>query len=150
MTFLKTIALAATSVGLVVFNQPSRAQDGYDFNLTLTHKNVSHDPDGLWDDSNFTPSGEPPELPNIYTARLTTPAGEWILSQLDTQCTMQSDCAFILALKKKDGKLQKLASGSVIMGGKATLSLNYKKITTEEVDDAAKPFTGSYNVEPVK
>jgi hypothetical protein len=144
--FLAGLSMAA----VLAFALPATAQEGYKFNLTLTHKNVSQDPDGIWDNSYFTPFGNPPRLPSIYKAHLTTPAGDWTLSQLDSECTMQGDCSFVLTLKGRDGKVQEMATGSTLMGRSATLSLNYKKITTEEISEDIKAFSGSYNVRAIK
>ena len=149
MRLPKTLLLTA-AVGLVTPILPSHAEDGYKFKLVLTHKNVSHDPDGVWKDDDLFEFGNPPRLPSIYTAHLTTPAGKWFLSQLDSTCNIQGNCSFVLQLKKPDGKTNAMAEGQTLLGRTATLSLNYKKITTEEISDDIKPFTGSYDVEPIK
>lgn len=146
MTIRLLTLAAAMTLGASTLPVSAQVPQGYQFQLALSHKNVSHDPDGIWADADLVPFGNPPHLPSIYTATLSTHAGTWTLSQVDNQCTMQSDCAFILVLRSPDGNVRKMASGSTLLGGEATLSLNYKKIITKEVDDEAKPFDGSYDV----
>lgn len=148
MTFYRT--LTAVFVSAVLIAPPAYAADGYKFQLKLTTENAARDPDGIWESSYFTKSGDPETLPNIYTARLTTPAGEWLLTQLDSQCTIQSDCAVVLVLKRPSGEVLELATGSVIMGGSAVLSQNYKLLHTEEINDEVQAFTGTYKVAPFK
>ncbi|ANP91529.1 MULTISPECIES: hypothetical protein [Rhizobium] len=129
---------------------PAFAQEGYKLTPVLTYKNISHDPEGLWDDSDLTEFGHPRHLPSIYIGRTTTPKGEWIVSQLDNACSMQGDCQFVLALKKPDGSVKVVASGNGLLGHPVTLSLNYRKVFTEEINDSAQPFVGSYDVEEFK
>jgi hypothetical protein len=150
MRLTTRILLPAAVLSLLVPTMQAKADDGYKFNLQLTSKNASQDPDGVWDSQSLEPSGDPPEHPDIYTARITTPSGDWLLSQTNADCNMQGMCTTLLVHKSKDGKTQVVANPQVMLGGSATLSLNYKKITTQELDEAAKPFTGSYNVEPIK
>jgi hypothetical protein len=146
MRLLKTLIFTAAAVGLVAPSLPSYAEEGYTFDLQLTSKNASQDPDGVWDSQDLAAFGNPPHHPDIYTARLTTPAGEWLLSQTSGDCNMQTMCTALLIHKTPDGKSQVVANPQVLLGGTATLSLNYKKITTQELDESAKPFTGSYDV----
>ncbi|OEC93611.1 hypothetical protein [Rhizobium sp. YK2] len=141
--------IAATSFS-VLGGASAFAQQGYKLTPVLTYKNVSHDPEGLWDDSDLQTFGAPPRLPSIYIARITTPRGEWILSQLDSACTMQGDCQFVLALKKPGGEARIVASGNGLLGHPVTLSLNYAKIFTEEINDSVQPFTGSYDVKDAR
>lgn len=140
------------SAAFLLASVPSlvQAEEGYKFNLTLSHKNVSHDPDGIWPDADLSEFGNPPRLPSIYEARLETPAGRWLLSQLDSACNIQGNCSFVLQLTLPDGTVRTMAEGQTLLGRSATLSLNYKKITTEEISDEIKPFVGSYEVEPLK
>ncbi|MBA8904156.1 hypothetical protein [Phyllobacterium sp. P30BS-XVII] len=144
------LMMTTVLVAMSVSSLPVAAADGYKFNLVLSHKNVQHDPDGIWPDTDLTEFGNPPRLPSIYTARLETPAGKWLLSQLDSSCNIQGNCSFVLQLTRPDGKVQTMAEGQTLLGRSATLSLNYKKITTEEISDEIKPFVGSYDVEPMK
>ena len=139
-------ALIATISVAALGSESALAQQGYKLIPVLTYKNVSHDPEGLWDDSDLQTFGAPPRLPSIYIARTTTPKGEWILSQLDSACTMQGDCQFILALKKPGGPAKIVASGNGLLGHPVTLSLNYAKLFTEEINDSVRAFTGSYDV----
>jgi hypothetical protein len=134
----------------ILGSAPAFAQQGYKLTPVLTYKNVSHDPDGLWDDSDLQKFGAPPRLPSIYIARITTPKGEWILSQLDSACTMQGDCQFVLALKRPGGSARIVASGNGLLGHPVTLSLNYAKIFAEEINDSVQAFTGSYDVKDAK
>lgn len=149
-----TAHFAATAIAIFAatqaHGQQTQAMQGYVFNLKLTTPNASRDPDGIWEDSYFTPFGIPPRLPSIYTAELTTPAGKWKLSQLDSECTMQGVCSFVLTLTQSEGKAREMAMGGTLLGRSATLSLNYRKISTEEISENIKPFIGSYDVEPVK
>lgn len=144
------LIMSAISIWACLPSLPALAQDGYKFNLQLTTKNASEDPDKVWDEKTLAGYGEPPVHPDIYTARITTPAGEWLLSQTSGDCNMQSVCTSVLVLKTPDGKSKIVAYPRVSLGASATLSLNYRKITTEELDESAKEFTGSYDVEPVK
>ena len=153
MTRLLGATAAAVTIACLAIsfsNGLARAQQGYEFKPVLAHKNVSRDPDGLWDPGEFQPFGNPPHLPSLYTASLTTPAGEWIVSMIDSECSLQSTCQFILALRKPDGSVVKMGTGSLLMGGTATLSQNYKKIVTEEIDEDQKAIRGSYDVGPQK
>lgn len=129
---------------------PALAEEGYTFKLQLTSKNASSDPDDVWAAQDLTAYGNPPRHPDIYTARLTTPSGEWLLSQTSGDCNMQTMCTTVLVHKTSDGTSQIVANPQVMLGGTATLSLNYKKITTQELDEAAKPFIGSYDVRSAK
>lgn len=124
----------------------AHAEDGYKLILQLTTKNASEDPDKVWDTQDLSAYGNPPRHPDIYTARITTPSGEWLLSQTSGDCNMQTMCTTLLVHKTSDGQKTVVANPQVMLGGTATLSLNYKKITTQELDEAAKPFTGSYDV----
>jgi hypothetical protein len=139
-----SIALVAAFAG----SAPTEAAQskGYQLTPTLAHAKVSEDPDGIWKASDLTPFGNPAHLPSIYLAILKTSKGEWILSMVDNQCSPQSDCQAVLAFRGKDGSLKVVSNPSLVMGGTATLSANFKTITTEEVDDTANAFTGKYDV----
>lgn len=150
MKLCKTILISATVLSLLSPAVPVLALEGYKFDLKLTSKDVNRDPDGIWSAQDLLPFGNPPLPPSIYTARLTTPSGEWLLTQTDAGCNMQTMCTALLVLKTADGQSKIVANPQVMLGGSATLSLNYKKITTEELDGAAKPFTGSYEVDPLE
>lgn len=144
------ILLSAIAFTLLTSTMPSHADEGYNFTLKLTSENAASDPDNIWEKQDLVAYGNPPKHPDIYTARLTTPAGEWVLSQTSGDCNMQTMCTTVLVHKTPDGKSETVANPQVMLGGSATLSLNYKKITTQELDEAAKPFTGSYDVKALK
>ena len=150
MRVLITLALAAATGMFAAPITQSNAEQGYTFNLQLTSKNASQDADGIWNSQDLAALGNPPHHPDIYTARLTTPAGEWLLSQTSGDCNMQTMCSTLLVHKTPDGKSQVVANPQVLLGGTAILSLNYKKITTLELDESAKSFTGSYDVRVIK
>lgn len=129
------------------------AQQGYEFKLQLTTDNARHDPDGIWSDGDleiYRSNRSPRFVPKIYTARITTPAGEWLLTQTNGDCNMQGMCTAVLYLLKSGQSPKQLANPQVQQGGSATLSLNYKKITTTEIDQNGRAFVGSYDVEPFK
>lgn len=123
---------------------------GYVFQLKLTTTDAGHDPDGLWSDEDIAGIRSSGLLPKIYTARIRTPSGEWLLSQLAGLCNMQGMCDTVLARIKPGEVPTVYANPQVAQGGKAELSLNYKKLTTEELDENGHPFKGSYTVEPLK
>lgn len=124
--------------------------DGYVFNLKLTVPDARHDPDGLWSDADINAVRAAGLAPKIYTARIRTPSGEWLLSQLAGLCNMQGMCETILARIKPGTPPTVYANPQVSQGGKAELSLNYKKLTTLEIDENGRPFIGSYNLAPLK
>lgn len=126
------------------------AAQGYVFNLTLTTSDARHDPDGIWSGADLNGVREAGIVPKIYTARITTPSGEWILSQLAGLCNMQGMCDTVLAKIRPGNSLTVYANPQVSQGGKAELSLNYKKLTTDEIDENGHPFKGSYNLAPLK
>jgi hypothetical protein len=123
---------------------------GYVFQLKLTTADARHDPDGLWSDEDIAGIRSSGLVPKIYTARIRTPSGEWLLSQLAGLCNMQGMCDTVLARIKPGEAPTVYANPQVSQGGKAELSLNYKKLTTEEIDENGHPFKGSYTVEPLK
>ncbi|WP_236776429.1 hypothetical protein [Agrobacterium tumefaciens] len=128
----------------------ANAEDAYKFDLKLTSPNAIHDPDGVWDDSDLEAVRSAGLKPQIYTARISTPAGQWLLSQLAGMCNMQGMCGTLL-VKIVPGKSPLIyANPQVSEGGSAELSLNYKKITTIEIDQNGKAFKGSYDVGPFR
>jgi hypothetical protein len=126
------------------------ARQGYVFSLKLTTSDARHDPDGVWSDADLNGIRAAGLVPKIYTARITTPSGEWILSQLAGLCNMQGMCDTVLAKIRPGNSPTVYANPQVSQGGKAELSLNYKKLTTEEIDENGHPFKGSYNMAPLK
>jgi hypothetical protein len=118
-----TLVLAIASPAIAQQSAPV----GYKFKPTPTYKNVSKDPDGIWPDDELEPSGIRKEYPNISTARMSLPSGEWILSVQDGGCNMQSECPYILALKK-NGQITRMSRGYLGGNGTATLSMDYSKL----------------------
>ncbi|MPR08849.1 hypothetical protein [Microvirga tunisiensis] len=123
------LSVAAALVISCVF--PALAQQsappGYKLKPTLSYENVSKDPDGIWPDDELMPSGMRNEYPDISTARISLPSGEWILSVQNGGCSMQSDCPYILALKK-NGQITRMSRGYLGGNGTATLSMDYSKL----------------------
>jgi len=140
------LRLMALGITFVAF-QASQAQEGYQLTPLPTYKNVAQDPTGVWDDSYFTKFGDHPRYPTIYTARIATPKGEWTISQVDSACSIQGDCQFVILLKNKSGKINVVAEGSAQLGRPVILAMNYKKIFTEEIGEGGEGITGSYEVE---
>jgi hypothetical protein len=114
---------------------PALAQEklppGYTFKPELTYKNVSQDPDRIWEPSDLELFGDPPHHPDIYTARVSTPAGEWMLSQITSGCSLQSECPFQLTLKRANGSREIVAGGMLLRRGSAVLAADYSKIFTQ-------------------
>lgn len=127
-TLIAALTVACTSP---VFAQQQKLPPGYTFKPELTYKNASQDPDGIWEPSDLEPVGIPREYPDIYTARVTTPAGEWTLSQITSGCSLQSECPFQLTLKRSGGSKVAVADGMLLRGGTAVLSADYSKIFAE-------------------
>jgi len=125
------IAALAIAWDIPAFAQQQKLPPGYSLKPTLAYQNVAQDPDGIWTPDDLEPFGLPPHHPDIYTARISTPAGEWLLSQITSGCSMQSDCPFQLALKRPDGSKAIVAGGVLGRGGTASLSLDYSKVFTE-------------------
>jgi hypothetical protein len=124
------VALAVASA-VPALAQQQKLPPGYTLKPTLTYKNAAQDPDGIWSADDLVPVGRPARHPDIATARVSTPAGEWILSQVLGGCSMQSDCPFQLILKKSNGSSAKVAGGVLADGGTAVLSADYSKVFTE-------------------
>ena len=123
---------------------------GYLLNLKLAASDPRHDPDGIWSDADLNGIRASGLVPKIYAARITTPSGGWLLSQLAGLCNMQGMCDTVLAKIRPGAPPTIYANPQVSEGGKAELSLNYKKLTTEEIDENGHPFKGSYNLAPLK
>lgn len=124
------------------------AGQGYVLQLKLSANDARHDPDKVWSDDDLAFISQQGFVPKIYTAWATTPAGEWLLSQTNGDCNMQGMCTAILYLRKKGAVPREMASVQLREGGKAVLSLNYRKLMTDEIDENGKPFTGNYDVAP--
>ena len=148
-TVMISLALILAACSFAVGTQAGESA-GYVFRLKLTTTDARHDPDGLWSDADIAGIRLSGLLPKIYTARIRTPSGEWLLSQLAGLCNMQGMCDTVLALIKPGEAPTVYANPQVAQGGKAELSLNYRKLTTEEIDENGRSFKGSYTVEPLK
>lgn len=142
----RVLAPLAASALCLLFSTNVRSETGYLITPVVTLKNVSSDPGGVWDESYLSPFGSPPRYPTIYAGSLRTPMGEWVLSQIDSACSMQGDCQFVLQLKTNDGKIRTVSEGSSQLGKPITLSLNYKKVFTQEIWEDGKGFMGTYDV----
>lgn len=127
----------------------SYAQQGYALKLERTTPDARHDPDGIWSDDDLAFIRQLGQTPVIYTARITTPAGEWLLSQTNGDCNMQGMCTALLILKKAGASPVTMANPQLPLGGTAMLSLNYKKLATKEADQNGRPLDGSYDVAPI-
>ncbi|SCB40480.1 hypothetical protein [Rhizobium hainanense] len=126
------------------------ALDGVALSLKLTAKDAEHDPDGVWSDRDLDNIRQTFGPPDIYTARITTSNGTWLLSQTNGDCNMQGMCTAQLVLIEP-GKAPKLmANPQMPLGGTAVLSPDFKKIKTSEIGENGRPLAGSYDVEPVK
>jgi hypothetical protein len=68
----------------------------YLFQLELTTPDARHDPDGIWSDADIAGIRSSGLVPKIYTGRIKTPSGEWLLSQLAGLCNMQGMCDTVL------------------------------------------------------
>lgn len=148
-----TVILGCGLAAMATCFSAAHAQQGYDFELVLTTDGATHDPDGVWkdDDLQYYQSSMPKGFrTKIYTARVRTPAGEWLLTQTNGDCNMQGMCTTLLYLLRSGQPPKEMASAQVQQAGGATLSQNYKKLTTTEVGQDGKPFIGAYDVEPVK
>jgi hypothetical protein len=124
-TLIAALSVACASPALA---QQQKLPPGYTLKPELTHQNVAQDPDGIWDQADLAPVGNPRRNPDIYTARISTPAGEWMLSQVTSGCSMQSECPFQLVLKRADGSKVTVADGTLLQGGTAVLATDYSKI----------------------
>lgn len=144
-----TLLLPGIVVAGIVFGPGANAQQGYAFKLERTTSDARHDPDGIWSDDDLAFIRQLGQTPAIYTARLTTPSGQWLLSQTNGDCNMQGMCTALLVLKRPGVPPITMANPQLPLGGAATLSLNYKKLATKEVDQSGRPLDGSYDVAPI-
>ena len=142
--------ILAGALLLAVSGHNAWALDGVPLSLKLTAKGATHDPDGVWSDRDLDNIRQTFGPPDIYTARITTSKGTWLLSQTNGDCNMQGMCTAQLVLIEP-GKAPKLmANPQMPLGGTAVLSPDFKKIRTSEIGENGKPLAGSYDVEPVK
>ena len=94
----------------------------------VTQHAAAHDKDGVWPDRDLVPVGEPPERPNIYTAKIETADGIIFLSQITAGCR-RFLCPFRLRVIGKTGKSRLLASDYGDWGGIVTLSTDLRRVT---------------------
>lgn len=145
--------VAVLAVGLALAlgsSQGAFAQDDFKLALKLTTRDAAHDPDGIWTDDDLAEIRQVAGKPNIYTARITTPVATWLLSQTNGDCNLQGMCTALLVLLKPGSPPVRMANPQMPLGGTATLSSDYKKLTTSEIGENGKAFTGSYAVEPIQ
>jgi hypothetical protein len=128
ISLIAALAAASASPALA---QHQKLPPGYTLEPSLSYEKVSQDPEGVWVASELKPLGNPPRYPSIYTARVGTPVGEWLLSQTTSGCSLESDCPFQLVLKRSDGSKVTVAGGMLAEGGKAVLSMDYTKLFAE-------------------
>jgi hypothetical protein len=131
MRLMTVLAAALLVVSATSAQAQQKLPPGYTLKPSLTYKNVSKDPDGIWSEGDLQLQGDPERYPDIYTARVSTPTGEWFLSQVTSGCSLQSECPFQLVLKRPNGTKTPVADGMLLEGGTAVLSADYSKIFTE-------------------
>ncbi|MGO4569441.1 hypothetical protein AB4Z52_31445 [Rhizobium sp. 2YAF20] len=147
----RTLAVLATTLilGLASTDHAS-AQDGYKLALKLTIKDATHDPDGVWTDDDLAGIRQTMGTAKIYTARIESPSGTWLLSQTNGDCNLQGMCTALLVSIRPSAPPVRMANPQMPLGGTAILSPDAKKLTTSEIGENGKAFTGSYDVEPIR
>jgi hypothetical protein len=143
-------ALATTLVLGLTFTDRAAAQDGYKLALKLTTKDATHDPDGVWADDDLAGIRQTVGTAKIYAARIATPSGTWLLSQTNGDCNLQGMCTALLVLIRPGTRPVRMANPQMPLGGTAILSPDTKTLTTSEIGENGKAFTGSYKVEPIR
>lgn len=149
MTLRRSAAVSVVVMAVALVGHAA-AQDGYRFDLKLTTPDARHDPDGVWSDDDLAFIRQLGQSPSIYTARMTTPTGEWLLSQTNGDCNMQGMCTALLLLRKPGTPPVEMANPQLPLGGSATLSLNYKKLFTREINQNGQAVDGTYDVAPIR
>ncbi|NTG30110.1 hypothetical protein G6K88_31325 [Agrobacterium rhizogenes] len=148
---MKSITFLATTLILgLAFTDHAAAQDGLKLALKLTAKDATHDPDGVWTDDDLAGIRQTVGAAKIYTARIATPSGTWLLSQTNGDCNLQGMCTAMLVLMRPNTPPVRMANPQMPLGGTAILSPDAKRLTTSEIGENGKAFTGSYDVEPIK
>ncbi|OCJ02490.1 hypothetical protein A6U85_30450 [Agrobacterium sp. 13-626] len=152
-------ALATIMIFGAASTDRAAAQDGYKLSLKLTTKDATHDPDGVWADDDLAGIRQAVGTAKIYTARIATPSGTWLLSQTNGDCNLQGMCTALLVLIRPSTPLVRpvrslqpvrMANPQMPLGGTAILSPDAKTLTTSEIAEDGKAFTGSYEVEPIR
>ncbi|NTF52743.1 hypothetical protein G6K93_31035 [Agrobacterium rhizogenes] len=144
-----TVLATTLTLGLAS-THPAAAQDGYKLALKLTTKDATHDPDGVWSDDDLAGIRQTAGTAKLYTARITTPSGTWLLSQTNGDCNLQGMCTALLVLIRPGTRPVRMANPQMPLGGTAILSPDAKKLTTSEIAEDGKAVTGSYDVGPIK
>ncbi|NTF97880.1 hypothetical protein [Rhizobium rhizogenes] len=149
---MKPILIVLATILILGLTSADRAaaEDGFKLALKLTAKNATHDPDGVWTDDDLAGIRQAVGSAKIYTARIATPSGTWLLSQTNGDCNLQGMCTALLVLIKPGTRPVRMANPQMPLGGTAILSPDVKKLTTSEIGENGKVFTGSYDVEPIK
>ncbi|GAJ96127.1 hypothetical protein [Rhizobium rhizogenes] len=142
--------LATTLILGLASTDPAAAQDGYKLALKLTAKDATHDPDGVWTDDDLAGIRQAVGTAKIYTARIATPSGTWLLSQTNGDCNLQGMCTALLVQIRTGTPPTQMANPQMPLGGTAILSPDTRKLTTSEIGENGKAFTGSYEVEPIR
>lgn len=145
--------LATTLILGLASTDRAAAQDGYKLALKLTTKDATHDPDGVWTDDDLAGIRQAGGTAKIYTARIATPSGTWLLSQTNGDCNLQGMCTALLVLIRTvtpPTRPVMMANPQMPLGGTAILSPDTRKLTTSEIGENGKAFTGSYEVEPIR
>ncbi|NTG64788.1 hypothetical protein G6L45_31820 [Agrobacterium rhizogenes] len=145
LTVLATILILGPAC-----TNPAAAQDSYKLALKLTTKDATHDPDGVWTDDDLAGIRHAAGTAKIYTARIATPSGTWLLSQTNSDCNLQGMCTALLVLMRPNTPPVRMANPQMPLGGTAILSPDAKTLTTSEIAENGKAFTGSYQVEPIR
>ncbi|NTH68495.1 hypothetical protein [Rhizobium rhizogenes] len=149
-------ALATIMIFGAASTDRAAAQDGYKLSLKLTTKDATHDPDGVWADDDLADIRQAVGTAKIYTARIATPSGTWLLSQTNGDCNLQGMCTALLVLIRPGTpptppvRPVRMANPQMPLGGTAILSPDAKKLTTSEIAEDGEAFTGSYEVEPIR
>nr|WP_200985087.1 hypothetical protein [Rhizobium rhizogenes]QCL09139.1 hypothetical protein pC5.7b_272 [Rhizobium rhizogenes]QCL09353.1 hypothetical protein pC5.7c_486 [Rhizobium rhizogenes]QCL09523.1 hypothetical protein pC5.8a_31 [Rhizobium rhizogenes] len=143
-------ALATTLILGLASTDPAAAQDGDKLALKLTTKDATHDPDGVWTDDDLAGIRQAMGTAKIYTARIATPSGTWLLSQTNGDCNLQGMCTALLVLTRPNTPPIRMANPQMPLGGTAILSPDAKTLTTSEIAEDGKAFTGSYEVESIR
>ncbi|MFW8642759.1 hypothetical protein ACOJBO_08230 [Rhizobium beringeri] len=94
----------------------------------------------------------------IYTARIETPSGTWLLSQTNGDCNLQGMCTALLMLIRPGTPPARLVRPVRPVDGKSADAAPVArpfcrlmpKLTTSEIGEDGKAFAGSYDVEPIR